>query len=174
MRIACDIEGDGLLYDVTKVHCICCLDIDTDEQYNFGVDGMFGTEDLIRFPEWYLDNHVSDLIFHNGIGYDLPALRKVSGLDFTVEPDTFLGKPCHHWDTLLLSKLFNPDRLNGHSLEEWGKRLGNYKIDYNKDFTVFTKDMLDYCIQDSNVTKDIFFALLKEGGLDRDGYTELG
>ena len=51
--------------------------------------------------------------------------------------------------------------MAGHGLEAWGLRLGNHKIDFN-DFSVFTEDMLTYCIQDVNLNHDVYNILMKE------------
>jgi hypothetical protein len=66
-------------------------------------------------------------------------------------------------DTLLWSKLLNADRLGGHSLAAWGKRLNNYK-EHFEDWNNYSQEMLNYCIQDTNVNKSIYFELTKEQG----------
>ena len=36
MRLAFDIETDGLLQDLTKIHCIVIINIDDGTKYKFG------------------------------------------------------------------------------------------------------------------------------------------
>ena len=107
----------------------------------------------------------TELIGHNIVNYDLPVLMLYDALDYTIGypgmPSTLFGKPVIITDTLIWSKLLNADRLGGHSLDAWGKRLGNKKGEFN-DWTKFSEEMLDYCIQDTNVNKDIYFRLMQE------------
>ena len=81
-------------------------------------------------------------------------------------------------DTLVLSRLFYPhiyerdcqrqpdgmpQRLYGrHSLEAWGYRLKCFKGDFGKHdgaWDVYTPEMLDYCIQDTEVTLKLWVLL---------------
>jgi DNA polymerase I-like protein with 3'-5' exonuclease and polymerase domains len=64
-------------------------------------------------------------------------------------------------DTLVLSRLLYPDRPGGHSLEEWGYRLGFHKGSFN-DFNKLSHEMLEYCEQDCRLTAKIFDILRKE------------
>ena len=65
-------------------------------------------------------------------------------------------------DTLVMSRLLNPQIEGGHSLDAWGKRLGNLKGDF-KDFDGgLTQEMLDYCIQDVHVTHKLYDKLTRE------------
>ena len=64
-------------------------------------------------------------------------------------------------DTLVLSRLFNPTREGGHSLEKWGYRLALAKWD-KPDFTTYSEEMLKYCVQDVKVNKKLFEHLKKE------------
>ena len=66
-------------------------------------------------------------------------------------------------DTLVLSRMFNPERLGGHSLANLGKILKCPKGDFN-DFSKFTEEMLTYCVQDVHVTKRIYDWLMKTEG----------
>ena len=61
-------------------------------------------------------------------------------------------------DTLTLSRLLNPSIEGGHSLKAWGKRLRNHKIDFEvEDFDAgWTQEMQDYCIQDVELTADLY------------------
>ena len=134
-----DIETDGL--DATKIHCICAMTDDDNSMNNF-----IGEKCYEQFHEWLGLEDIRILVAHNGIGFDVPVLRMVSG---------------HAWDysirdTLVLSRLVNPSLDGGHSLKSWGERIGNYKGDYTGDWEEFNWDMLEYCQQDVRLLKDVY------------------
>lgn len=157
-RLVFDIETNGFLDVTDRIHCIVAHDIDTGETHVCASDGLKGV--TCGFPEMYrLLEGADALIGHNIIGFDLPALRKVSQ---TFRPrGTIL-------DTLVLARLkwpnirdidfkkrkANPDypcvgkNLGSHSLRAWGLRLANHKDDYDGGWEELSQDMLDYCVQD--------------------------
>lgn len=157
MVLLSDIEGDALLPELENIWCVCFEDLITGKQWDFTPDNMS------QLTTFLAEEDVTELVFHNGIGYDLPALEKVLKIPYEVEPDSILGLEVIHTDTLLLSKLLNPDRNGGHSLGAWGERLGNRKSVFN-DFTRFTPEMLKYCQQDVRVLKAVYIELMKEMG----------
>ena len=95
------------------------------------------------------------IIGHNLIGFDAPVLRKVWNIGIAKSKAV---------DTLILSRLLNPQLEGGHSLKSWGQRLSNAKIDF--DFTNFdeglSEEMREYCIQDVKLTCDLYKHLNKE------------
>lgn len=159
-RYVFDIETNGLLDEVTRVHCAVAYDIDTDEILDFrpGEIGKF----------MRLLQKAKTLIGHNIIGFDLPVIAKLYG----VAP----SPSCEIIDTLPLARLVYPDIkqddfglakawrkfkesvtrwasdnigipfpgkapkefpgqfVGSHSLEAWGYRLGTErKGDYSKE-----------------------------------------
>lgn len=104
------------------------------------------------------------IVFHNGINFDVPAIKKVHP-----------WFDCSIFDTLVASRLIwtnlseidieKDNGLNGsHSLEAWGKRLDILKGDYGKttDWKVYTDSMGEYCIQDCRVTKKLLEIIVSE------------
>ena len=79
-------------------------------------------------------------------------LERLLGTDFS---------KCKITDTLVLSRLANPSRDGGHSLESWGQTLNQPKGDYN-DWDNFSHDMLEYCVQDVKVNTLVYKRLLSE------------
>ena len=61
------------------------------------------------------------LIAHNGIGFDFFHLNRLWNTKIGLKKV---------YDTLVASRLLEPTRENGHSLESYGKQLGIPKIDY--------------------------------------------
>lgn len=156
-----DIETDGLLDTMTTVHCAVAKDYKTGEVHTFG------PTEIAKFLE-LIDGEV--VIGHNIINFDIPALNV-----FAIDTMT-LATPSPEMviDTLVLSRLLNPDRerpeglpqkVGPHSLQAWGYRVGVYKGDYGKQekaFDEYNEEMLDYCVQDVEVTEQVYKHLLKE------------
>ena len=186
MRLAGDLEANELLnensidYTVSPyklkdsfvIHCGAFIDLDTDKQYNFTPDTVKHIPELLA--------EADQLVFANGINYDYMVMKLYFGLDFTIEPDTLSGKSIILDDTMVMSKALNPDRWPGHSVEAWGKQLGFPKMDWRAEaiklglikkgapkgaqFKTYHPRMLDYCKQDTLITKLTYEALLEEWG----------
>ena len=141
---SCDIETDGL--DPSVVWCIAVQDVDSGQVITFS-----GTT-LGLFKPW-MASEADCLVFHNGIGYDVPVLTRLCGIDFSdVQVE----------DTLVMSQLDKPRRDGGHSLASWGERLGFDKGDH-EDWSKFSEEMLTYCIRDTEITTKLYRHLkLKE------------
>jgi len=139
VKVYFDIETDGL--DATKVHCICAM---TDEDNT--VTNFIGEDSYETFREWLVLQNIRTLVAHNGIGFDLPTLRRLSGSswDYNIR------------DTLILSRLANPSLEGGHSLKAWGERINNLKGDYDGGWEEFNWEMLEYCQQDVRLLKDLY------------------
>ena len=141
-KIIFDIEADGL--DPTVIHCIVA------KEWGGAVHTFDNTqiEEGIKFLE-----NAEVLIGHNIIGYDIPVIEKLHGATVTHKLE----------DTLVMSRLFNPVRENGHSLKTWGWRVGMAKQEQPETFDEYTPAMLDYCVQDVKLNEVVYNYLLKEG-----------
>lgn len=95
----------------------------------------------------------SAIIGHNIVSFDAPVLKRLWGLRFPVRKLR---------DTLLLSRLCNPDREGGHSLEAWGKRLGMFKGAYDKHDDPLDDEKAEYCKQDVRILREVDKALAAE------------
>lgn len=163
-----DIESDGLLPDVTKIHCMVIMDEKGEitryrpqEVYK----GMLRLQEAVEAREF--------IVGHNIIDFDIPCLEKIFPEDFKV---TRLQRK-FVIDTLVLSRLIYsdisdkdmglirsgklPGKLMGsHSLKAWGYRLGELKGTYAEEtedaWASFNEDMLDYNEQDVKVTKKLY------------------
>ena len=174
-RVVIDIETNNLLADMLdysslpyKLHknaslwCVVIRDVDTNEVTVLKSEsGNTITKDMLQ------DALVgtTEIIAHNGIKFDFISLKLFGVLDYTVgylgQDDTIFGIPVKITDTLIRSRLFNPDRYGGHSLDAWGKKLGEHKGNFH-NFESYSDEMVTYCIQDTNVTALIFKELEKE------------
>lgn len=130
---------------------------------------VFTHEPMDKFEE-YIKTHVAKVVGHNIINFDLLAMKLYCGMDYTVQPDSWCGKDVEIVDTLVISKTLNPDRFGGHSLESWGERTGQKKLDFRphilkeKRFIHFAADMLYYCIMDVKANTVAYKAMLEEAG----------
>ena len=148
MQLVFDIETDDL--KATKIHCIVAKDVDTQEVFSFSPDNLQAGYEFLTTAD--------TLIGHNIIGFDIPMVHKFSNVDLSKIPVI---------DTLVLSRLFNPAREGGHSLEKWGYKLGYHKIDFS-DYLNYSQDMMDYCIRDVELNLEVFKELRKESkGFDK-------
>jgi len=142
-QIVFDIEANGLNPD--KVWVIVAHELDTQETK------VFSGSTLYDFNTYIQDLHgdVYELIGHNIIDYDIPVLERILGTDFG---------SCNVTDTLVLSRLADPQREGGHSLENWGQLLGCPKGEHN-DWDNYSQEMVEYCKQDVLVNVKVYYAL---------------
>ena len=158
-----DLESTGLLRRGSTIHCIVMRNLsqaEAPEVFDYKPERAIiqGVKALER---------ADVLIGHNIIGYDIPLIKEQFP-DFDFQGELI--------DTLVLSRLFYPhiidrdyerrpagmpQKLYGrHSLEAWGYRLKCFKGDFGKsdsnDWSTYTPEMLDYCIQDTQVTLRLF------------------
>ena len=142
MKLVFDIETDDIL--ATKIWCIVAID-DYNKVYTFEPHEIDkGIEFLAK---------ADILVGHNIIGFDLPVIKNLTGVDLSLSAKVF--------DTLVISRLINPNKEKGHSLKNWGFDLECQKGESPEDFTEYNKEMLDYCIQDVKLNRKLYLHLLK-------------
>jgi DNA polymerase I len=151
-----DLETDGLYDEVTTIHCLVLHDLNRDQTFTYGPDSIAaGLEHLAT---------ADVLIGQNILFFDIPVIRKLYPF-YTFAAARII-------DTLITTRLIwpkeklydmdteqytqVPPKLRGSaSLKAWGYRLSDYKISF-KDFKEYSEEMLAYCIQDVNVTTQLF------------------
>ena len=155
-----DLESDGLYDHVSKIHCLVIYDLQSGNTFSYGPDAV---DNAIS----HLDS-ADVLIGHNILFYDIPVLNKL----FSV---TFKARII---DTLICSRLIWPKEIRftrdeefypqvppkykgAHSLKSWGYRLSDEKIEFN-DFSEYSQEMLDYCIQDVRVNEKLWQHIIKQ------------
>lgn len=156
MRIVLDIETN-LAHD--RIHVVVTKDIDTGE-----VKVWKQASSLLEYLK-----DVSLIVMHNGISFDAPVLNRCWKMK--IQPEQV-------YDTLIVSRLLDPSRETGHSLEAWGNTLGFHKIDYaavwqwlmgrqeeykGECFDYPLNDLLNhYCVRDVEVTAKLYAKLNSE------------
>lgn len=177
-----DLESNGLLPTVTKVHCLVIKDTETLEVKRYADLSVYkdiagsvevGIKSLQRGP----------IGGHNVVKYDLPVLQKLYPW-FTFEKDKvfdtlvatrLIYTNLKDIDNGLLKKKQIPGQLYGsHSLEAWGYRLKLMKGEYAAEFKASmgddyeegmewrncSQEMIDYCHQDVEVTHALWLKIV--------------
>ena len=156
MRIGLDIETN-LAHD--RIWLVKTIDLDTGE-----VRTWKEASSLAGFIK-----DATLIVAHNGINFDFPVLTKLWNTRIV------LSQVC---DTLILSRLLDPSREKGHSLESWGEVLGVKKVPYRKIWEWMNdrveaypgecydepvEPLLDYyCEGDVLVLKELYHHLIAE------------
>ena len=151
--IILDIETDGLLDTVTKVHCLV---------YKLNNEITVATTDS-EIKNAFEVLKTGQIIGHNVLGFDLEVLKRLYGFEIPLIQVT---------DTLILSRLIHADlrtedsqvkRLEpkfwgSHSLKAWGFRLEKDKGTYleENNYSELSQELIDYCIGDVELT-DILY-----------------
>lgn len=156
MRLVLDIETD---LSHKKIHLVVTKNLDTGEVKTWKEAKPF--QDFIK--------GATLIVAHNGIGFDFPVLNRQWNTKIRLT---------NVFDTLIASRLLDPSREQGHSLDAWGKTLGYRKIEYKKVWEWMTgsredyngqcfdkpiPDLLEYyCVRDVEVCARLYDHLLVE------------
>lgn len=164
MKLILDIETNGFLDVLDKIHCMVFRDVDTQKVYSYNPDQINEGLNLLK--------KATLIIGHSVMGFDLPAIEKVTGYKYEgAILDTLL---CSRliWSNMVevdyIKKDLPPKLIGKHSIESWGYRLGLRKGDFAQTatFDVWTQDMQDYCERDVEVT----YLLYKQ--IEKKNYSE--
>lgn len=173
-----DIETDGFLKEMTKIHCVVIHDLDTGhtERYN---DQSSLCPDIETGVKRLMN--AGCIIGHNIQKFDIPAIKKIY---------PWFNPQGTVMDTLVMSKLIYinmkeidygkrekkypdmPGNLVGrHSLKAWGYRFHFPKDDYAErmkeqgldPWAQWSQEMEDYCVQDVMLNVRLWESLIKKG-----------
>lgn len=166
MKYIMDIETNGLLHELDRIHCIVLRDVETGEVHSCAdQDGYLPLQRALD-----LVSKADQLVGHNLINFDIRALKKVY-------PGLTMRSDCDIVDTLILSRVLWPElepvddqkfcyidkKYRGrHSLAAWGERLGVAKIKFKEEqkkdknitnvWAEWSKSMQTYCEGDTLVS----------------------
>lgn len=166
-RYIFDIEADGLLDTITKIHCIVVEDFDTGYMWTFRSDDKINT--IQKGLE--LISSADIIIAHNGTDYDIRAILKLypkftyKKLEDTLVMSRVIWSNIKETDFNLARKgNLSTKNIGRHSLEAWGERLKFHKGDYGKtaDWSRITDEMVEYCQQDVKVTSKLYHLIQRK------------
>ena len=171
-----DLESDGLIPQMTKVHCIVLKNVEDGTVISCADQpGYHSLETALDYI-----SEADLLVGHNIIKFDIPALKKIySGLA--------LKPTCQFYDTLITSRLFwpelepidrarwshiEPKYMGRHSLAAWGERLGVAKIKFTENakkdpavvnvWAEWSASMQTYCEGDVEVSDTLYRYMLSQ------------
>lgn len=146
-----DIEADGLLDTITKIHCVSY----TEDGKNYHT--ITNYPDMIAFFE-----RESLLIGHNIVRYDIRAIQKILGIKIKAKL----------YDTLAMSWVFAHDRSR-HGLESWGETFGvpKPKIDNWENLTI--EEYTHRCEEDVKINWRVWQWLIKKAKMIYDDREQL-
>ena len=140
---------------IEKVWCIVFKELDTDNWFKFYGEG------LNQVKAWLAEQQSLTLIGHNILGADLEVFRRFLGVDFSVGPDTIANKECMFIDTMVMSRIYNPDRLpvkkyGANSLDAWACRLNGTKPKVEDWQNISIDELLHRCSSDVILTEQVY------------------
>lgn len=139
--IVFDIETDGLLDQMTKLHVFSWSEV--------GSGVVQSTNDPAKIKE--VLSNAGTIIGHNIIRFDLPALKKLLGIDYY---DKIV-------DTLPLSWYLEPSRMR-HGLDDWGRTLGIEKPKVDDWDSLAYEDYKYRCEEDVKINVKLWEKLAKK------------
>lgn len=177
-EIVFDIETDGFLDVLTRIHCIALVDPKDGVVRSYGGH----TDEQVRGILSHLED-ADVLIGHNIKKFDLRAIQKIypafkpkGRVDDTLIDSRLIWPEIANLDFSFIrkGKPYPPKLIGKHKLEAWGHRLGCHKGDYSERFVAaggnsedvwkqWSQDMQDYCEQDVVVSLT-FYNLIKSKG----------
>jgi DNA polymerase I-like protein with 3'-5' exonuclease and polymerase domains len=170
LRVVLDVETNGLLHELDRVHSLVLRNIDTEEVYS--CTDQPGYLPVARGLA--LLSEATQIVGHNIISFDFRAIQKVY-------PSFQMRQDCDIYDTLVVSRVLWPelepvDRqkfahiaskyIGRHSLAAWGERLGVAKIKFQEEskkdpdvdnvWDVWSDSMQTYCEGDTLVSLKLY------------------
>ena len=137
MKIVFDLESDGLLDKLTKIHVFSWSVV--------GSDVVHSTSDLSTIQE--VMHKATTVVGHNIVAFDLPALKM---FDITTDADII--------DTLPLSWYLEPKRIR-HGLGDWGVTVGVPKPVVDDWDNLTYEDYKHRCEEDVKINLEVLSIL---------------
>jgi len=146
-----DIESDGLLDTITKIHCV---------SYSSDGKNFHTIYDYDQMRKFFTEEKI--LIGHNIVRYDNRAIHKILGIKVKSKV----------YDTLAMSWVFEPNRSR-HGLESWGETLGVKKPEIDNWENLSLEEYTHRCEEDVKINWGVWQTLIRKAKLIYDDKTEL-
>lgn len=138
MQLIVDTETEGLI-NPQKLWLVVCKEVESGAVHIFR---NLHEDEEAKGAFQKLASRATSWVGHNIIGFDRRVLQSLTGVTI----------PSHQIvDTLVVSRLLNTNVEGGHSLDAIGQRMGNPKLKFS-DFSAYSLQMEEYCVQDVEVT----------------------
>ena len=150
MRYVFDVETNGLLNSLSKIHCLVLINIDTEKVLSFRPNEVEVGLQLLSDAKL--------ICGHNVINFDIPAIKKVYP-KWTTKAKVIDTIVCSRliWSDIKNSDFQNYQRygfdtkmIGSHSLKAWGLRLNLRKDNFGDttNWSEWSEDMQKYCERD--------------------------
>lgn len=133
-----DIEADGLLDTVSKIHCLSVYDGKSKHTTSYD-----------RMRECFLNAEI--IVGHNIVRYDIPVLERLLGITISAR----------RVDTLALSWYLYPNQLI-HGLEWWGEYFGVPKPEIDDWENLTAKQYIHRCNEDVKINTRLWQKMWKD------------
>lgn len=170
-RLIFDIETNGFLDSLDRIHCIAIGCLRTSKIDLYGPDRIEDALARLMAAEY--------ITGHNIIEYDIPAIRKIYPyfkLTGRITDTLIVGKIVWpHIKSLDFERVktnfnFPKNMIGRHGLEAWGHRFNLHKGDYSKrmkergldPWLEYNDEMGEYCIQDVVVNLRLWREMFKK------------
>lgn len=147
IHVVLDIETDGLIDEVTLIHCLCFYIIET---------GATGTITDYEEMKTFLMQENLVIIGHNIIRYDIPVVRKILGIEPTAKLIDTLGLSWYLYPTEINTKGEMKVRKK-HGLEVWGEYFGIAKPKIEDWTNQSLDDYINRCERDVEINVKLWF-----------------
>jgi|SRR5210317_867635 len=133
MKILFDLEADGFLDTITKIHCVSYTNLEKDDG---NITTLVDMDDIRS-----LFASVSCVVGHHVVGYDIPALSKVLGVEIK----------CDIIDTLPLAWYLLPTRRKSYGLADFGTDYGIKKPEIDDWEGLTQEEYVHRCEEDVKI-----------------------
>jgi DNA polymerase I-like protein with 3'-5' exonuclease and polymerase domains len=169
-----DVETNGLLKQLDRVHCLAIKEYETGRIWRFRRndkvnDINLGVKMLMQ---------AKTVVGHNIVAFDIPAIKKIYPwfqVKGKIRDTLVMARVCFSdikdMDFRMVKAGKMPAYMVGkHNLDAWGMRVGLYKGDYKKQcisngidpWAFWNQDMDDYCLNDVEVTALLWRKILQD------------
>ena len=151
MLLTFDLETNGFLDVADTCWMICAQDVVSKKLWTF-TDHSNEYDGSLKAGLGLLSK-ATGLIAHNGIGFDIPMLKKL-----------FNWEPSEHttiYDTWIMSETLRYKRQHKHGIGGWGEAMGLPKLDFS-EFDSFSDEMVTYCQRDVELNTKVYHRLMHE------------